>query len=285
MLLNLSIRWSYVSFEESELSVMESEGKARVHVKKTGYLKQFSMVSCRTQSNTAKSNRDAKQYDFVHTHTRLEFNEDESYKACDIVLNKDDQTEPIESFWVQLDEAKYSIVSGGAHSRIKVNILDKKRDTVLEFEQTRVDVQENAKFVSLPIVRSGELGVDVWVECVTQDESAHANVDYVPRSISAASSSSDSMSSTPQHQQLIAAPAPFSNNQSPHHSAFVKIPAGEVYGFCDIEIVDDEIYEPGVETFRAVLVNPSFGVRLGSRSEATISILGPNDSESTSWNF
>lgn len=97
---------------------MESEGKARVHIKKTGYLKQFSMVSCRTQSHTAKSNRDTKLYDFVHTHSRLEFNEDESYKACDIVLNRDDQTEPIESFWVQLDEAKYSIV--GLNNRIKV---------------------------------------------------------------------------------------------------------------------------------------------------------------------
>lgn len=107
-----------MNIEESELSVMEAEGKARVHVKKTGYLKQFSMVSCRTQSHTAKSNRDTKQYDFVHTHTRLEFNEDESYKACDIVLNKDDQIEPIESFWVQLDEAKYSII--GLNSRIKV---------------------------------------------------------------------------------------------------------------------------------------------------------------------
>lgn len=100
---------------------MEAEGKARVHIKKTGYLKQFSMVSCRTQSYTAKSNRDTKQYDFVHTHSRLEFNEDESYKACDIVLNKDDQTEPIESFWVQLDEAKYSII--GVNSRIKVSRL------------------------------------------------------------------------------------------------------------------------------------------------------------------
>lgn len=110
-----------MNFEEAELSVMEAEGKARVHIKKTGYLKQFSMVSCRTQSHSAKSNRDTKQYDFVHTHTRLEFNEDESYKACDIVLNKDDQTEPIESFWVQLEEAKYSII--GLNNRIKVTAV------------------------------------------------------------------------------------------------------------------------------------------------------------------
>jgi hypothetical protein len=119
-----NVKWSFVQFEETELSVMESEGKARVHIKKSGYLKQFSMVSCKTISNTAKSNRDGKLYDFIYTHVRVEFSEDESYKACDVILNKDEQTEPIESFYVQLEEAKYSII--GKNNRIKVNILDKK---------------------------------------------------------------------------------------------------------------------------------------------------------------
>lgn len=146
-----------------------------------------------------------------------------------------------------------------------MNILDKKRESVLEFEQAHVEVQENSKFVSLAIVRTGEMSLDVWVECVTQDESAHAHADYVPR--------------TPahyQHQQLLGSPVSSGGSSS---GSMVKIPAGEMYGFCDIEIVDDNEYELGSEVFRAVLVNPSFGARLGSRSEASISIVGPNDSK------
>lgn len=143
-----------------------------------------------------------------------------------------------------------------------MNILDKKRESIVEFEQSQVEVQENGKFVSLAVVRSGDLSQDVWVECLTRDESAHANTDYMPRS-----------SMPYQHQQLL----PVSVNGN-HQSAMVKIPAGETYGFCDIEIVDDDVYELGSETFRAVLSNPSFGARLGARSEATVVISGPNDS-------
>ena len=83
------------------------------------------MVTCRTISDTAKSNKDAKMYDFIHSQIRVEFNEDESYKACDIIIHKDQVSEPIESFYVVLEDAKYSII-GNKH-KIKVNILDKKK--------------------------------------------------------------------------------------------------------------------------------------------------------------
>lgn len=117
------ITWSVLSFELAELNVMETDGKARVHIKKTGNLKQFSMVTCKTFSDTAKSNREVKSFDYVQTLVRLEFNEDESYKACDVMVQRDLEIEPIESFYVMLEDAKYSII--GSKQRIKVNILDK----------------------------------------------------------------------------------------------------------------------------------------------------------------
>lgn len=146
----------------------------------------------------------------------------------------------------------------------QVNILDKKRESIIEFEQGQIEVQENSKFVSLPILRSGELGLDVWVECVTRDESALSHLDYIPRN-----------PTQYQHQQLLGGASTGAGSTG---NSMVKIPAGEMYGFCDIEIVDDDLYEVGSEVFRAVLVNPSFGARLGSRSEASIVITGPNDS-------
>ena len=60
-------------------------------------------------------------------------------------------------------------------------------------------------------------------------------------------------------------------------SSIVKIASGEIYAFCDIEIIDDAIHEPHIETFKVILANPSAGIKLGFKSEVIIAIKGPND--------
>jgi hypothetical protein len=120
-----NIKWSMIEFEESEISVMEDEGKARVHIKKIGNLKHFSMITCKTLSDTAKSNRDTKLYDFMQSDLKIEFNSDESYKACDVIIHKDSNVEGIESFYMVLDDSKYSVI--GNKNRVKINILEKSK--------------------------------------------------------------------------------------------------------------------------------------------------------------
>ena len=120
-------------------------------------------------------------------------------------------------------------------------------ETLLEFEKTSFSVHEGDKFVSLPIQRSGDLSLEAQVECVTQEETALNNLDYAARSKSGV------------------------NFQK------VRIAPGEAFGFCDVEIIDDELEELETETFRVVLVNPSTGTKLGTKSEARVAILGPND--------
>ncbi len=119
------IKWSVLNFEVSEITVMENEGKARVHIIRSGNLKQYSMITCRTISDTAKSNRDSKSFDFIHTVINVEFNEGESYKACDIVIQKDSIIESIESFYVTIEDPKYSVI--GSINKVKINILDKQK--------------------------------------------------------------------------------------------------------------------------------------------------------------
>lgn len=252
-----SIRWSIMSFDESEMSVLESESKVRVHIKKTGNLKRFSMITCKTESDTAKSNRDSKQFDFMHTNVKVEFNEDESLKACDVMLNRDQIVEGIESFWVVLEDPRYSVI--GSRRRIKVNILDRVQETLVEFEKVTFETPESAKFISVPILRRGtDLSTDVYVDCITADGTAIADLDYVPRYSNSHTRSNNFHSSSGKTSR-------------------VRIPPGEKYGFCDVEIVDDDINEMNTESFKVLLVNPSHGARLGSRSEAVISIIGPND--------
>ena len=107
-------------------------------------------------------------------------------------------------------------------------------------------VQETDKFITLPIKRSGDLFTDEYVECITYEESALSNQDFVPRN------KKDS-------------------------SSVVKITSGEIYAFCDIEIIDDKIYELETETFKVILANPSAGLKLGYKNEVIIAISGPND--------
>lgn len=239
------IKWSIVNFEINELTVMEDDGKARVHIIKTGNLKQYSSVICRTVSDTAKSNTDSKSYDFIHTMVKIDFNEGESYKACDIVIQKDSFNEPIESFFVLLEDPKYSVL--GLRNQIKVNILDKTKVSTIEFEKNHFEVHESDKLVSLPIVRSGDLSSDLTVICFTEDDTASSNVDYIPRNMNA-----------------------FNLNT-------VHIASGQMYGFCDIELIDDDLHEVKNEQFKAILASPSNGVQLGVKKEAKVIIIGPND--------
>jgi hypothetical protein len=255
-----TIKWSELNFEDSEISVMESEGKVRVHIRKTGNLKRFSMITCKTVSDSARSNRDSKSYDFIHTNVKVEFNEDESIKACDVIINKDAQIEPIESFYIVIEDPKYSIV--GDRNRIKINILDKARETSVEFERTLFEVKESDRFISIPIVRSlgSDLTHDLYVDCLTKDETANADQDYVPRLLHL--------------------------NNNNNNNVKVKIAAGESYGFCDVELIDDDLHEMYTETFKVFLANPSpHNTQLGGKFEAIVSILGPNDGKKINPQF
>lgn len=117
----------------------------------------------------------------------------------------------------------------------------------MEFEKIVYEVQEYQRFISLPIVRVGDINIDIQVECSIQDETAHKNLDFIAR------------------------------NKLGDNFQVVRIPAGEMYGFCDIEIIDDDLNEMTTETFRAVLGNSAGDVKIGLKSEAQISIIGPND--------
>ena len=119
-------------------------------------------------------------------------------------------------------------------------------ESTIEFENTRYEIQESDKFITLPIKRTGDLFTDEYVECLTYEETALSNQDFVSRN------KKDS-------------------------SSLVKIPAGEIYAFCDIEIIDDKLHEVNTETFKVILANPSARLKIGYKSEAVISIIGPND--------
>ena len=108
-------------------------------------------------------------------------------------------------------------------------------------------MQEFQRFISLPVVRVGDINSKIQVECSIEEGTAHRNLDFLPR------------------------------NKIGQNYQVVRIPPGEMYGFCDIEIIDDNLNEIETETFNAVLINPIGGSKIGSKSTAQVAIIGPND--------
>ena len=77
---------------------------------------------------------------------------------------------------------------------------------------------ESSKLISLPVLRSGELDSDIYVDCSTT-------------------------TSLGNHR---------------HRNVLVKLAAGESHGFCDLEMGDDDdLLPPSVATLRVRLANPS----------------------------
>ncbi|RNA35735.1 extracellular matrix FRAS1, partial [Brachionus plicatilis] len=143
-------------------------------------------------------------------------------------------------------DVRWSVV-GFKEDEISAMETDEK-ESVLEFEKAGIEVQESDKFVSVAIVRNGDLTRDVQVECLTEDASAIAGQDYVAKG----------------------------------SGSYVRIPAGQLYGFCDIEIIDDHLKEMQTEFFRVYLRDPSDGSKIGAKSESSVAIIGPND-DRNSW--
>jgi hypothetical protein len=83
------------------------------------------------------------------------------------------------------------------------------------------------------------------VNCYTEDDTAHSSQDYIHRK---------------------------SNSLN-----FIKILAGETFGFCDIELIDDDLHEIHSESFKVYLTVPSNNVQIGTKNVAQVLILGPND--------
>lgn len=108
--------------------------------------------------------------------------------------------------------------------------------SVVEFSAANFTVQEGVPSVEVRLLRTGNLSESANVTILPTDRTAIASADYIggPRTVT------------------------FASRQS---QAVVTIP-----------IIDDEILEP-TETFNLSLVNPTENLRIGGRSQSTITIL------------
>ncbi|KAJ6657516.1 hypothetical protein lerEdw1_002451 [Lerista edwardsae] len=251
------IQWSLISFQHTSYNISEKAGSISVTVKRTGNLKQYAIVLCRTEPGTATSNSGLQpgDQDYVEYAGQVQFDEREDTKSCTIIINDDDVFENTESFSVELSMPAYALLGGITEA--KVFISDAEDEPTLQFDKKVYHISESAGILSAPIERKGDSSSSISAICYTVPKSARGS------SVYALESGSD-----------------FKSRGMSNENRVVLGP-GVTMTTCDVKLIDDSEYEEE-EEFEIVLADASENARIGNVASAKVMIRGPNDASTVS---
>uniref|UniRef100_A0ABM5GKG1 Extracellular matrix organizing protein FRAS1 n=1 Tax=Pogona vitticeps TaxID=103695 RepID=A0ABM5GKG1_9SAUR len=251
------IQWSVISFQHTSYNVSEKAGSISVTVKRTGNLKQYAIVLCRTEQGTATSSSSLRpgEQDYVEYAGQVQFDEWEDTKFCTIVINDDNIFENTESFTVELSMPAYALL--GSIAIAKVFIRDEEDEPTLQFDKKVYHVSESAGVLSTPIERKGDSSSIVSAICYTVPKTAKGSSAHTLESGS--DFKSRGMSS---ENRVVLGP-------------------GVTMTTCDVQLIDDSEYEEE-EEFEIALADTSENARIGSIASAKVMISGPNDASTVS---
>lgn len=171
--------------------------------------------------------------DYLGTNGSLVFAPGETVKTVSVALLNDNVVEPDETFFIELTNATGGVPLGGQR-RATFTILND--DAAILFPTNNYTVNENGTNALVLLRRIGLTNEAVSAAFATFDSSATNALDYT----------------------TVAARAEFA--------------PGETNATMSVPIIDDALLE-GNETVRLVLSDPSTNVFLGSRTNATLTIL------------
>ncbi|KAL8206683.1 UNVERIFIED_CONTAM: Extracellular matrix protein fras1, partial [Gekko kuhli] len=251
------IQWSLISFQHTSYNVSEKAGSVSVTVKRTGNLKQYAIVLCRTEQGTATSSSSLKpgEQDYVEHAGQVQFDEREDTKSCTIAINDDNVFENMESFTVELSMPAYALLGG--ITTAKVFITDTEDEPTIQFDKKVYRISESAGALSAPIERKGDSSSIVSAICYTVPRSAKGSSEH------ALESGSD-----------------FKSRGMSNENRVVLGP-GVTTTTCDVKLIDDSVYEEE-EEFEIALADASENARIGSIASAKVMINGPNDASTVS---
>ncbi|ETE61256.1 Extracellular matrix protein FRAS1, partial [Ophiophagus hannah] len=267
------IQWSVISFQHMSYNISEKAGSISVAVKRTGNLKQYAIVLCRTEQGTATSGsssqpgeqdyleyasqvsagnslyspvEDLKDSQFKEEWAKLppsmvQFDEWEDFKTCTIVIHDDSVFEGIESFSVELSMPAYALLGNITATQVFINDIED--EPTLQFDKKVYHTRDSSSIVS--------------AICYTISQSAQGSSMY------ALESGSD-----------------FKSRGMSNENRVVLGP-GVTMTTCDVKLVDDSEYEEE-EEFEIALTDASENARLGSITSAKVMIGGPNDASTVS---
>ncbi|XP_053108034.1 extracellular matrix organizing protein FRAS1 isoform X2 [Hemicordylus capensis] len=251
------VQWSLISFQHNRYNISEKAGSISVTVKRTGNLKQYAIVLCRTEQGTATSGSSSHpgEQDYVEYAGQVQFDEREDTKSCTIIINDDDIFENIESFTVELSMPAYALLGGITEAQVFIS--DAEDEPTLQFDKKVYHISETAGTLSAPIERKGDSSSVVSAVCYTVPKSAKGS------SVYALESGSD-----------------FKSREMSNENRVVLGP-GVTMTTCDVKLIDDSEYEEE-EEFEIALADASENARIGSIALAKVMISGPNDASTVS---
>uniref|UniRef100_A0A8C6YA37 VWFC domain-containing protein n=1 Tax=Naja naja TaxID=35670 RepID=A0A8C6YA37_NAJNA len=251
------IQWSVISFQHMSYNISEKSGSISVAVKRTGNLKQYAIVLCRTEQGTATSGSSSQpgEQDYLEYASQVQFDEWEDFKTCTIVIHDDSVFEGIESFSVELSMPAYALLGNITATQVFINDIED--EPTLQFDKKVYHTSESAGIFSVPIERKGDSSSIVSAICYTISQSAQGSSMY------ALESGSD-----------------FKSRGMSNENRVVLGP-GVTTTTCDVKLVDDSEYEEE-EEFEIALTDASENARLGSITSAKVTIGGPNDASTVS---
>ncbi|XP_071953706.1 extracellular matrix organizing protein FRAS1-like [Antedon mediterranea] len=246
------IQWPILQFEHEQYNVSEKVTTIDLKVKRSGNLNQYAVVLCGTKQATATSLLGAGpgKNDYREYASQIQFEERETTKTCSITIVDDLVYEGPESFIVELKMPDYSLLGPRSHAVVVIDDSDDKPS--IEFEATEYRINEDVGFFSAPVIRKGDNSATVTAVCLSVPKTARGSSligletgsDYITRGVGL-------------HDMVV-------------------FPQGVSKASCDVQIVDDSVYEEE-EEFELVLTEPSLMTQIGKQAKTTIVIQGPND--------
>ena len=246
---------SKLAFSDDEITVNENSRRVRISISRTGsHLNYISSVWCATKPYFPQEA--IPNIDFIPASKEIIFQKGQETAVFSISI-VDDATNPryegskrFKVFMSTPQNASINIL----HSEVDIKIKDNDDIPKIQFELTDIKVRENETLLKLPLIRSGDLSRVSSVQCFTRQRSAKGGIDFIER--------------------------PNSKNST------VTFPAGISKVYCEINILDDGLFERK-EEFLVKLSNPSSFSKakptIGSNRVVRVTLLDAEDKAKISF--
>ncbi|XP_013413797.1 FRAS1-related extracellular matrix protein 2-like [Lingula anatina] len=241
------LNWAWISFATEYYIVNETDRRVNVTLNRRGFLGETSFITITAKNGTAKVGEDVRKK-YAH---QVQFNPGQMKKNWHIRLIDDDKYEDFETFTLELSEP---VMGALEHPKVAtVRILDKEDESTVFFPESQYTVEEDIGIIKVPIKRTGDISDELMVICSTVQDSATGTV---PSTVTS-------------YSDYITRPE--------DHNSMVRFDKNEDTKFCNIQIIDDSLFEEE-ERFQVVLTMP-MGGKVGQHNMTEVVIAPDKDDE------